>query len=1793
MSQDAIAIIGLAVRFPGADCVEAFWRNLRGGVESTTFFSEAQLRAAGVDPALLTDPRYVKANGVLQGAEEFDAEFFGLTPREAEITDPQHRVFLELAWTALERAGYDATRLAARTGVFAGAGLSTYLLKNLAPNRALVESVGELALLLGNNKDFVPTRVSYKLNLRGPSIAVNSACSTSLVAVHLACQSLLDFHCDLALAGGVSVQVPQAQGYLHQDGGIGSPDGHCRAFDAQAHGTVGGNGAGIVVLKRLAEALADGDTIHAVIRGSAVNNDGAAKVGFTAPSVEGQAQVVAEALAVAGVEPRDISYIEAHGTGTDLGDPIEVAALTEVFAQRTTDRGFCAIGSVKTNFGHLDEAAGVAGLVKTILALEHREVPPSLHFTAPNPKIDFAAGPFYVNARLAAWPAAAGQPRRAGVSSFGIGGTNAHVVLEEAPLPAPTTGGDAPQLLVLSARTPAALGRAVENLAEHLERHPDLILADVAYTLALGRRAFEHRRWIVARTGSEAATLLRGQAATLNTGATSRDYASVVAAGINSSGLTPLIDIGRGWAAGGTVDWAAFYAGQKRRHVPLPTYPFERRRHWIEARPPAPEAAPAPAKPAADVASWFYVPRWERSHLPEPSSGTMRYLLFLDRGGVGAALAEQLAAQGREVSTVRDGAGFTLIGPRAYAIDPERGDDYRALWAAMPRPPDRVVYLASLSPAAAETVPGFEGLLHLARAAGALAAPLQIIVVSAGAWPVADGEPLQPGQAALAGPVRVIPLEYPDLSCRQVDIALSDESAMADLLAEVAGGAEEPAVAYRRGARWVQTLAPQPLPPASERPARLREGGVYVITGGLGSMGLAFARELARTARARLVLIGRSAPTPEKRRVLAELESLGAEVLVAAADVADPAQMRTVIAQALARFGAVHGVIHAAGVLGQGSIHAKTRALAEATFAPKIAGVRALAAALEDTRLDFFLICSSLAALRPILGQADYAAANAFLDAFAADHARRTGTPTISIGWGMWQELGLVENARLPPEMKRAIRDEIEREGWQGAGVDVLRRVLAHGSAPHILISPQPLVAPRPLAHPLLTERREESGRIVYVARLQPSRHWVVDEHRFDGQAVLPGTAYLELARAAVADRLGAGPMELSEIYFLQPLLFAGDEAKEVRVVLQGDAFHILSRVGEDRWQEHARGQARRLPEPSVPAPPAPSLGVLSAAPLPVDAVHFGPRWHNLRQMAFGDSAGEAELELPAEFQADIDVYLLHPALLDMATGFITVRHPLPGALPFSYGRLVMHRPLPARLRSRVRITERTGAALEMDATLCDEHGAVLVEIEGYRLQRAAAPAPAAQPDNVRLALGTQGLLESLVLAPAARRAPGPGEVEIRVEAAGLNFIEVLYALGLLPPAAGLEAMFGLECAGRVARVGAGVTAFGEGDAVIACAPGSFSLYVTAPAAAVALRPPALSAAAAATIPAAFATAYHALITLGRLAAGERVLIHAATGGVGLAAVQIAQGVGAEIFATAGSPEKREFLRTLGVKHIMDSRSLAFAGEIAALTQGAGVDVVLNSLGGEFLAKGLEALAPHGRFLELGKRDIFKGGTLDLRPFAKIISFIVVDVTPEMPKFAALWGEVTRRLLVGEIRPLPHRAFPLAEARSAFEFMARAGHIGKIVLTMEEAGELLRPGRLRPVPAGRTLAAILGGAEPPADAPTGQRAPRPELASAYAEPRSEIEGALVGIWADLLGFDRVGIHDDFFDLNGDSLLAAQVMARLHAAAQVQLPLNAIFDQPTIAGLAARAEAARELRRPVPVVPAGGEEEGTL
>jgi acyl transferase domain-containing protein len=1380
----AVAIVGMAGRFPGARDLDELWHNLAHGVESIRQVSREEAVASGLAPALLADPRLVTAAATLEGAELFDAEFFGYSPRDAERMDPQQRLFLECAEEALEHAGYHPGRYDGLIGVYAGSGAGTYLLHLLAS--AGISPEEGLQLVIGNDKDYLANRVSYKLDLRGPSLGIQTACSTSLVAVHVACQALLGYECDLALAGGVSVRAPQRLGYIAQEEGILSPDGHCRSFDAAARGTVFGHGLGVVILKRLSEAVADGDTIHAVIRGSAVSHDGAAKVGFTAPGVDGQARVIAEALASAGISPETLGYVEAHGTGTALGDPIEVAALTEAFRAGTAARGFCALGSIKSNIGHLDAAAGISGLLKTVLALVHRQIPPSLHFERPNPRIDFAASPFFVNTALADWPdRLGGGPRRAGVSSFGLGGTNAHVVLEEAP---PVAAEPAPpgwRVLALSARSAKALDEAAARLSRHLSLHPELDLADVAHTLLVGRRSFPHRRAVLAESLAGAGRALAGvdpgravggvavddpQVAFLFPGQGAQrpgmgaelyarepafraafdecaellaptlgadlrrllfdaagqeadralqetalaqpalfafeyslarlwmdrgvlpaallghsvgeyvaaclagvfslaDAAELVAlraallqqqprgamlavhrgaaaaaellapdlalAAVNGPALSVvsgplaavealerrlaatgescrrlrtshafhspmmaaavepfaaafagrrlnrpaipflsnvtgtwiadeeardpdywsrrhllstvrfgdglaqllaeprrvLLEVGPAetlakvarelpaaagcavlatlgsekselpegarvlaavaglWAAGVEPAASALHPGGERRRVPLPAYPFERRRYWVEGE----GAAPRPAAAAGDLErparrgldDWFYTPFWKQlppagPALPEDDGEV--WLVLAEEGGAAEGIARRLAERRARVVRVLpvSGARCAERSPGVYEIDPGVPEEFARLWAELRgsgRLPRRVLHAWSLGAAGDPQERGLLSLLGLIQAHADLSgrAPLDLCVLADQIFDLSGVEELRPEKATILGATTVIPEEYPEVRCRTLELALPlDWRGEESVLNEIFAAAGPPLVALRAGHRWARGFDPLPLGARADI-APLRQGGVYLVTGGLGTLGLAVAGSLFERAAARLVLLSRSplpprelweerlaAAGPEDRtaarlRAVRELERRGAEVLVVDADVADVEPLRQAVAAARERFGAIHGVVHAAGVAGAGLIQGKRRERVAAVAAPKVSGALALAQVFDGAGIDFLVCFSSLAAITGAVGQVDYCAANAFLDAFA--HARsRRGERTLTVDWDVWQadtwqDAGL----RGVPELRARLRLMREMYGIPTAeGLEAFHRLLA-SPVPQVAVSTKDL----------------------------------------------------------------------------------------------------------------------------------------------------------------------------------------------------------------------------------------------------------------------------------------------------------------------------------------------------------------------------------------------------------------------------------------------------------------------------------------------------------------------------------------------------------------------------------------------------------------------------------------------------------------------------------------------------------------------------------------------------------------
>ena len=1341
-----VAVVGMAGRFPGARDIDEFWRNLAGGVESIARFSDDEMLAAGVPASRIHAANYVKAAPVLEEPGHFDAGFFGYSPLEARGMDPQHRILLELAHEALEHAGHDPERYRGRIAVFAGSALNTYFTSTGLSTRLADDYI---PTLISNDKDFISTRISYKLNLKGPSVTVQSACSSSLVAIHLACQSLLTEETDMALAGAVSVRVPHRAGYVCDRGGVVSPDGHVRAFDAKANGTVFGSGGGVLVLKRLRDAIADRDTIHAVIKGSAVNNDGAGKAGYTAPSVDGQADAVAEALANAGVDPDTVGYLEAHGSGTPVGDPIEVRALTKAFRASTQRRGYCAIGSVKTNVGHLDAAAGVAGAIKAILALKHRQIPASLNYGEPNPEIDFPSTPFYVPVRLEDWKST--TIRRAGVMSTGMGGTNAHVVLEEAPAAVAAREDHASQLLVLSARTEPALDDATRRLREFLQGNETAHLGDVAHTLQAGRKEFAHRRCFVCKNRDDAIRALgdpnlkralsgqasdtrrplvlllpgigdhyvgmgrglyetwpvfrdemdrcaailephlgldirsliypqgriapkpsaagidlkkmlaRDRAAASDPDAVRLDqthysqpalfcvefatarlwlslglapdaivghsmgeYVAACISGVlsledalkliavraklvaalppggmlavtlpeakllpllpadmsislingpnlcvtagpaesvaqfeqklsemgvisrrvrnghafHSRMLEPIVDafkaeagkirfgtpsipyisnvtgtwmtareardpaywanhavrtarfadalgalwqftdpvlleagpgktlgvlasqhpgrngnptavssirheyenepdtdflwrsVGRLWLSGIPIDWDKTPTGSRHRRVPLPTYPFERKLHWLGPIPAAPHAT-ARARTVEknpNPAEWLYAPSW-RQTLPRAigtkAANAGRYLVLADAGDFAAALVARLEASGHEVVTVRQGADFGEVDTRNFVISSEKARHYSLLIGALVGRkwmPDRIVHAWNVTgpAAAAQDIAGFDqaqrlafySLLYLAKALAAqnLRDDTALFVLSDRLHDVSGAEPSSPEKATLLGPCMVIRQEYPNVHVRSIDVdahddALRRERAVDLVLRELVDPDSSLCVAHRNGQRWVQAYERVALPAFPDCGPQFKTGGVYLITGGLGSVGTVIAEYLAGRYQARLGLVGRS--TPQGRiHAIRKLEALGAEVCYAQADVADAAALRRAIDVVIDRFGVLHGVIHAAGVIGPGAnleIKDCTPESCGEAFRAKAGGALALATVLAGRPLDFCILLSSLASALGGIGHSAYASANLYLDAFALTQSRASGVPWMAIDSDFWR----------------------------------------------------------------------------------------------------------------------------------------------------------------------------------------------------------------------------------------------------------------------------------------------------------------------------------------------------------------------------------------------------------------------------------------------------------------------------------------------------------------------------------------------------------------------------------------------------------------------------------------------------------------------------------------------------------------------------------------------------------------------------------------------------------------------
>jgi acyl transferase domain-containing protein/NADP-dependent 3-hydroxy acid dehydrogenase YdfG/acyl carrier protein len=1646
MSQDmneehlagAIAVVGMACRFPGARNVDEYWENLCAGKESIERLGDEALRLAGVEEEELRSHNYVKAAAILDDMEMFDGEFFGFSPKESAIMDPQHRHFLECGWEALEHAGYDPLGYPGAIGCFAGCGMQSYFARNLLPNRHLIDSTGYfLVRHTGNDKDFMSTRLAYHLNLRGPCVSVQTACSTSLVAIHLASQSLLAHECDMALAGGVSIEVPHRRGYFYEEGEILSNDGHCRPFDAKSTGTVFGSGAGVVVLRRLKDALDAGDAIHAVLLGSAINNDGHGKVSYLAPSVDGQAVAIADALGVAGVESSTIGYVETHGTGTQIGDPIEIAALTKAFRETSRDVSYCALGAVKSNFGHLDTAAGVAGFIKAVLAVKFGRVPATLHYASPNPKIQFDSTPFYVNASLRELrPVGGASRRRAGVNSLGVGGTNAHVIIEEPPTVESQVDENSASLIVLSARSPDGLDRAAERLRVHLNGNPSICLADAAFTLQNGRHSFAHRRVFVARNGEEASGLLalqdrkrvfsghaagkgaqvafmfpgggaqypgmgrelhqmeagfrsdieeglaiietrwgvplrslmfpepgaeaaaalsleeplhsiltifiveyalarlwisKGVRPSVMTGHSLGEYTAACLAGVmtfeeairivvargrifqklergamlsvalpesevkswlegslciaavnapqlcvvsgtegeihalqerlvtaevecqvlkiavaaHSAMLEPylnefreacagvrfrapsmrfisnlsgaeaegnevatvdywvrhlrntvrfsagvesmlaafpdalLLEVGPGntlcslarlhlqkgrepvaiptmrhpkeagsdwsvfllaygrlWAGGYEVSWDWLYEGRRRFRIPLPSYPFEKKRHWIDETPSGLGVAqrePGRLVRRADVEQWLAVPVWEESEAEARSDHAVDVILFVgEMWGIGEEVRQALHRQtedGAKVICAVRGKEY----PAALSLSGRFEPGAKASWAQLVEGASALakkglLVVSSLGDGAidgADQWPGdvewrmeetfFEGVrLMQALGEGGGACASYVRFLSCGAFDIAGEGSADAFQHSLAGACRVMRREFPQADVRFVDLPERIRSGERPRLGEalaceilMAGGEEE--VALRNGRRWIRKLGKVKSVKRPGASSLLKEEGVYLITGGLGGLGLELARHLAAKYRARLVLLSRRglSERTDAEVIKDELSKLkgAADAVVMTADVCDKDRVEDAVRLAEERFGRIDGVFHCAGELDDGVILGKTDEGMRRVLRPKVLGAITLDRVFQTRKLDFMVFYSSVSSWVGLPGQVDYAAANAFLDALAQRSFAHSSRLVLSLGWGAWNKVGMA--ARMAGVEER------------GAGVG------AENGNPLLVGGPENL-----------------DDKVVFGSIQDANANWMLDGHRTkdEGIALMPGTAYLELAQGALSRIHPTGQIMLSDVVFESPMVVEGKT--ELRFTWDSieREFVIASRAVEDEsagpWIEHVRGSAEALSRAGKP--PVVDLSLLkercskfnreflgdAPSTRQEQLLRFGARWRCLQNAWYGAAEALGELRLPEAFHADLPSMHLHPALLDIATGFAL---PLVEGydeadtfyVPLMYRRVVVHRALPAIAFSHARCADVKNAdTVVFDVTIMDGKGEAVVELEGFTMKR-------------------------------------------------------------------------------------------------------------------------------------------------------------------------------------------------------------------------------------------------------------------------------------------------------------------------------------------------------------------------------------------------------------------------------------------------------------------------------------------
>ncbi|MDX7986041.1 acyltransferase domain-containing protein [Xenorhabdus sp. 12] len=2003
-----VAIIGISCKFPQSPDWQSFWRNLLAGQELVSFFSREELLATGATPEMIDQPNYVPAKAVLEDTECFDYGFFGYSHREASKMDPQLRVLHEVSYNAFLDAGMTPGESLRNAGVFIG---STLNLTRLGQFTGVSQDISEMFDVSNyNDPASFAAQIAYRMKLNGPAVHVQTACSTSLSAIHLACKALLAGECEMALAGGACITDPVAGGYLHQDGMILSPDGHCKTFADDGQGTVNGNGVAVVLLKLLEDALADGDPIHAVIVESGMNNDGDRKVSFEAPSVQGQAEVISRVYQLAGIPFSSLGMIEAHGTATVLGDPIEIQALNkaaqELLSPDELSEFRCAVGSVKSNMGHLDAAAGIAGFIKAALSVRFGKIPPSLHFNQPNPHLNLANTPFWVPTQATDWPQQQ-EIRRAGVSSFGIGGTNVHVLLEQPPEAVSdekhAADSETMHILPLSAKSPPALAALVKGYSNHLEvinlnqgGREASNLAAIACQLQENRTAYESRAAFVARNSDEwkhqldhwellggagettegqvwlfsgqgsqsqemglrlaaeypefgniylglldkAATLLSVDRATVigwikqppeklstyhlqpilyalqvalgiwlqklgcqpaalcgfsmgelsvaaiagvftpeegmelmvaraqlmepmpkgaafaaslrstKNGsakkefdgkfpdkiwciselspktwalATERELAAEAENWLTQNGFTfkrvpvshafhtPMIEpaakafgdllknyhlkpakytvysttlgrklaahemsdpqywikqilmpvqfgaaskymgqdnpnalfvqigtsvdllqhvrkwlqmggervmptlgaegvdqevnsvlqfIAKVWAHGGNIDWSRLnnhpqhQSPQSLPKLHLPGHAFERVVCLPQARA---TQADSPALSSLFFGSHYYGFEWEKVSVAAPESSAKR-----DAIPTTWIICPQVTERER---TLADTLGLNdnmlqFIAMDAFLEMKEPGSDFSNSYTELPE------WLVQQGLQASEAMDVIiTGLLDDLNAQQAqfwaFWLPTALARWSAEQSRVPDmrlffpatqmaawngSETLNAEKNQLQGPLLILPEEYPNITTLCVDLVSPDAECAARGLQpwREQGWQGGQFYCFRQNNAgeegfWQRRITSrlQKQPVAQTQPNISRNSWV-LITGANGGMGSAIAEYLARVYHCNLLLLVRQ-PLPKKGQWLAEiekgsphaallqwareLEAKGSRVEFLHADLGQSDSLEKAfgpIFQMAKRGVGIDYLFHTAG-RGEGAmLQMRSEAESIATLAPKVTGTRFFCDNLKRLGNPALLLFSSLGNLLPKekIGQIAYVAGNACLEAYA-EQVRNQGGKAQAIAWDDWAESGMA--TRSAQQLDQALMHPASKHS------------VAHGA----------------------------TDAVVWRYPLHAKDDWWLDEHRLDeSTAVMPAMGIVALAHRAAGELRGEAmsAFTLQGITIERPLVVVDDRAVGDQIVVNDliienddagldaavvfaadlNGFEIFSGHGEfsrETWTKHASGKITPHDSQVIPSmkplPESSLLNLFRAADnigvSPKAALTFGPRWHNVisvDQIISAEQTGSHEilnqLQLPLVYQGEAQANGLHVALLDTATLIASPENDDVQFAPVSIGGFMQFAPMCDQVKSHVQVQD-IGTNKLLQVNIYSQTNTLLVAISDLLLVDASAvlqdqsPAETAPVHHVmRLQHSETGNADfSFVSQLEARKTPGPLEVEIQVKAAGLNFKDVLIALGVLPAPIDPTMTFGQEAAGVVTQIGRDVTGIQVGDRVMCAGHSCLAEHVVMPQHVVAPIPSILGFQQAAGIPVAFTTAWIALKHTANLKAGQRILIHSAAGGVGMAAMQMALYLGAEVWVTAGSEEKRRLLLGMGAKGAANSRTREFGDVFRRELGERPFDVILNALAGELLEESVSLLAPQGRFLELGLRDILQNWQLGLSIFAEGGSFHAVQAGAEHPAYQEAWSEVSALLAQEVLKPLPTKIYPANEISGAFQYMAQGKHIGKIVIAMDERNE--------------------------------------------------------------------------------------------------------------------------------------------